>query len=189
KALFSQRFLTFAPARPPTSRVGTGFALPLVSSNIPGPVGPKTPRRCVMVPVTKPLFALTAADLMTAPLVTVPEAMSLQGAAHRLAQAGVTGAPVINGDGRCVGVLSATDFVHWVDRGPDHGPRACATSPAFCSAWQIVDASELPDEAVKHHMTRDPVAVAPATPVGELARKMIDAHIHRLIVVDAAGRP
>src|SRR5262249_29165895 len=127
--------------------------------------------------------------LMTAPLVTVPEAMSLQGAAHRLAQAGVTGAPVINGDGRCVGVLSATDFVHWVDRGPDHARTACAASPAFWSPWQIVEASELPDEPVKPHMPRDPVTVPPATPVGELARKMIDAHIHRLIVVDGAGKP
>src|SRR5262249_57062213 len=139
--------------------------------------GPKTRWKCVMTAVTKPLFSLTAADLMTAPLVTVSEEMSLRGAAHRLAQAAVTGAPVVNGNGRCVGVLSATDFVHWVDRGPDHGPTACAASPAFCSPWQIVDANELPDEAVKHHMTRDPVAVAPATPVRELARKMIDAPI------------
>jgi predicted transcriptional regulator len=27
------------------------------------------------------------------------------------------------------------------------------------------------------------------TPIGDLARMMIDAHIHRLIVVDDAGRP
>jgi CBS domain-containing protein len=38
-------------------------------------------------------------------------------------------------------------------------------------------------------MTPDPVMVKPATPITEVARKMIDAHIHRVVVVDEAGRP
>ena len=33
-------------------------------------------------------------------------------------------------------------------------------------------------------MTKDPVLVPPATRIGALARMMMDAHIHRLIVVD-----
>jgi CBS domain-containing protein len=38
-------------------------------------------------------------------------------------------------------------------------------------------------------MTPDPVTVRPGTPVKEVARLMLDAHIHRVIVVDARGRP
>jgi predicted transcriptional regulator len=141
-----------------------------------------------MVPSPTSLFSLTAADLMSAPPVTIPEEMSLRGAAHRLVQAAVTGAPVVNSEGRCIGVLSTTDFAHWMDR-EHHGPAACATAPAFCAPWQMVDAEELPDEIVHDLMTRDAVMVAASTLLTEVVRKMIDAHIHRVIVTDASRRP
>jgi len=141
-----------------------------------------------MIPETKPLFSLTAVDLMSASLVMVPEEMSLQGAAHLLAQAAVTGAPVVNSEGRCVGLLSATDFLHWMDR--DHHARvACAASPAFSASWQMVEPDALPDQAVSDYMTRDPITVCDTATIGELARKMVDVHIHRVIVVDNCGKP
>jgi len=46
-----------------------------------------------------------------------------------------------------------------------------------------------PSDAVRWHMTPDPVTAAPATPVTELARMMRDAHIHRVIVTDGDRRP
>ena len=38
-------------------------------------------------------------------------------------------------------------------------------------------------------MTADPVTVSPHTPIGKLARLMLDAHIHRVVVVDEQRRP
>jgi CBS-domain-containing membrane protein len=38
-------------------------------------------------------------------------------------------------------------------------------------------------------MTARLVTVEPSTPIGELARKMVDAHIHRVLVVADQGRP
>jgi CBS domain-containing protein len=38
-------------------------------------------------------------------------------------------------------------------------------------------------------MTTDLVSVTPQTRIGELARQMLDAHIHRLFVLDEKGRP
>jgi predicted transcriptional regulator len=38
-------------------------------------------------------------------------------------------------------------------------------------------------------MTQNPVAVAASTTLGELARKVLDFHIHRLIVMDTYGKP
>lgn len=38
-------------------------------------------------------------------------------------------------------------------------------------------------------MTADPVSVPPSTRLSELARSMLDAHIHWVIVVDALDRP
>lgn len=139
-----------------------------------------------MSPSLKPLLNWTAADLMSASVVMVPEEMSLQGAAHLLAQAHVTGAPVVNSEGRCVGVLSATDFVHWVDR---NHTRPKTPQNDFCASWQMVDPTELPEEAVSNYMTRDPVTATQTTSIGELARMMIDAHIHRVIVADKTGKP
>jgi CBS domain-containing protein len=141
-----------------------------------------------MAPALKSLLNLTATDLMSASVVMIPEEMSLQGAAHLLAQAHVTGVPVVNHEGRCVGVLSSTDVVRWVEKNRG-GHHATADRSSFCSVWQIVDPSELPEDAVHNYMTRDPVIVAPTTSIGALARMMIDAHIHRVIVVDHRGRP
>jgi predicted transcriptional regulator len=141
-----------------------------------------------MALATEYLFGRTAADLMSAPLILIPEEMSLKNAAHRLAEAGVTGAPVVNSEGCCIGVLSATDFVHWMDR-EHHGPAACAASPAFSAPWEIVEPDKLPDATVRDFMTQRPVAVAGTATLGELARKMLDFHIHRLIVMDKYGKP
>jgi predicted transcriptional regulator len=142
-----------------------------------------------MVPFPPTLFSLTAVDLMSAPLITIPEDMSLRGAAHRLVQAAVTGAPVVNSEGRCVGVLSTTDFMHWMDREHLPNPAACAASSAFCFPWEMIDPEHLPDDAVHDWMTRDPVMVGVNSPLVDVARKMIDARIHRVIVADASRRP
>src|SRR5207253_2309937 len=69
------------------------------------------------------------------------------------------------------------------------GVAACAASPAFCASWQIVDPDKLPDLTVRDYMTHDPVTVTSSATLGELARKMIDVHIHRVIVVDGFGKP
>ena len=52
-----------------------------------------------------------------------------------------------------------------------------------------MDPDKLPTHAVRHFMTTDPVTARPATPVGTLARTMLDAHIHRVIVVYEERRP
>jgi predicted transcriptional regulator len=91
--------------------------------------------------------------------------MTLRAAAQLLARENITGVPVVNGQGRCIGILSATDFLTLWAWGGDG------------------------DAEVRHHMTADPVTVPPTTPLGELARQMIDAHIHRVIVVDERQRP
>ena len=137
----------------------------------------------------KPLFEMTAQDLMTRSVVAVPEAMSLRTAAHLLHQSHVSGGPVIDAYGRCVGVLSATDFMTIVEKGDDDAKRRTENPGCYHSAWQMLDAQELPTDEVRRFMTDDPVTVSPATPVAELARMMVDAHIHRVIVVDGEGRP
>jgi len=138
---------------------------------------------------TKPLLEMTAADLMSRDLITIPRQMTLHGAAHRLSQSHVSGAPVTDEDGRCVGVLSATDLVRWVDVGRAPKQRCACQEGEYHSPWQIEEQSASPSDEVAQHMTTDVVTAPAKMRVGELARQMLDAHIHRVIIIDADGRP
>jgi CBS domain-containing protein len=137
----------------------------------------------------RPLETLTAADLMTRDVTSIPQAMSLRAAAEVLAREQISGAPVVDADGRCVGVLSTTDLARFA--GGSVRPRRVhrPIPPGVYADGQVVDLEFLPQEAVRWYMTADPVTAHPETPVRDLARMMLDAHIHRVIVVDGAGRP
>ncbi len=121
-----------------------------------------------MHPKKKSLLALTANDLMSRDVVAIPAGTTMRTAARTLAQARITGAPVVNGEGQCIGVLSASDFF----RGAVH--ENLEIDPA---------------DQVGQHMTSDPVTVDAATPIQQLARMMLDADIHRVIVVDTERQP
>jgi CBS domain-containing protein len=119
----------------------------------------------------------------------IPRAMSLRAAAHLLSEMQVSGAPVVDETGECIGVLSATDFMHSVGYGERCLRRPSFDSCCFHSAWQVGDEDKLPMDEVGSYMTTDLVTASPGTPIAELAREMIEAHIHRIIVVDARHRP
>lgn len=135
---------------------------------------------------SKPFLHLVASDVMSPDVVVVPQAMSLRTAARLLAHARVTGAPVVDGEGRCVGVISATDFLRWTGHPED---KAREPQSSCVCAWQIVESASLPEHHVAELMTHDLVTVAPGTAIHEIARKMLDAHIHRVVVLDDHARP
>jgi predicted transcriptional regulator len=139
-----------------------------------------------MATANKSLMSLCAADIMSRNIVMIPREMSLPGAARMLSRAAVTGAPIVDDTGCCIGVLSTTDFMHSVesDRQPPH--RLHGKVEGISQSWQIPEGEPEPGCSVEEFMTKDPVLVGPGTPIGELARIMMDAHIHRIIVVDMA---
>jgi len=65
----------------------------------------------------------------------------------------------------------------------------CNLPHCVLTDWQVVEVEKLPTAAVSQFMTADPVTAVPTTPIRILARRMIDAHIHHIIVVDANQRP
>jgi CBS-domain-containing membrane protein len=136
----------------------------------------------------KPLMSFTAEDLMSRNLVLLPRQMSLRAAAHLLSKSHVSGAPVVDDDNRCIGVLSATDFVHCVEKG-EHAATKRPHEPVYYSAWQLVEAESLPTDRVESYMTPDIVTAAPTTMIVRLARMMLDAHVHRVIIVNKQGTP
>lgn len=136
--------------------------------------------------VSKNLLEQTAEDLMSRDLLVIPRHMSVKAAAQQLSSAGVTGAPVVDSNGRCVGVLSAMDVLRFLDQGP-HAEQKCS-SACFCSDWGL-ELDSTPVDDVERYMTTDVITASPETPIGTLARTMLDAHIHRVIVVDSQERP
>jgi len=141
-----------------------------------------------MLATTHDLLNLTAADLMSRDVIAIPENMSLKGAARLLRNARISGAPVVDAAGRCIGVLSAGDFVRRVEREDRPAGEPCA-GHGLHSEWEVIDLETVPVDAVRACMSPDPVTVAPEVSISELARMMLDAHIHRVIVVDADNRP
>jgi CBS domain-containing protein len=135
-------------------------------------------------PAIRPFLGLTAADLMSTPVRTIPQETTLREAAHLFTRDRISGAPVVDAEGRCIGVLTSSDFVTWVDK--DGGGKAVH----FIAPWgEMIDIEDSRDSEIRHYMTAQPVAVEPTASIGELAQKMVDAHIHRVLVVVDQSRP
>ena len=117
-------------------------------------------KRATLQAAARPLLGLTAADLMTAPVMTIPEEMSLSEAARLLSGAHVSGAPVVDAEGRCVGVLSSSDFVTFSG---DGRRRAILSTSVF--AWIGVNAPK-PGSSVKSTFS----ASAPTLPAVSSSR-------------------
>lgn len=83
--------------------------------------------------IDKPVLALTAGDLMNRAVVRLPETMSLRDAARLLLQHQIGGAPVVDRQGRCVGALTAVDFLRLADRREDPSRPAAPPLPYSCS--------------------------------------------------------
>jgi CBS-domain-containing membrane protein len=186
-----------------------------------------------MVTTAEPLLALTVEDVMSREVVTIPRWMSMRDAAGLLRRSQISGAPVVDEQGRCMGVLSAADFLRWAEEGcptPANGsPPTCSyqvkgrlltgeeavictlaegSCPlqemrpitdgrhvAICrqphgvlADWQQVK-EDLPGGMVGDYMTTDVVSAGPWMPLPELARMMVDAHIHRVPILDERGWP
>lgn len=67
---------------------------------------------------------LTAGDLMSRDAGAIRDDLPLRDAAEWLTRRELHGAPVVDGGGRCVGVLSATDLVRWVAGRADANTRS-----------------------------------------------------------------
>lgn len=134
-------------------------------------------------------FGLTVADLMTTPVMTIPQETSLREAARLLMGCHISGAPIVDGDGRCLGVVSSSDFITVAGR-DESGSSEGSPKTCFISPWgEIIDIDESEDCEIRRFMKTPLVSVTPATLVGECARRMVDAHIHRVLVLAEDDRP
>lgn len=131
----------------------------------------------------------TAGDLVARAAVTVPQHMSLRGAARLLARQRATAAAVTDAEGRCVGVLPPAAFVGLAAREEARFGARAVPAAGVCSDWQVVEPAQAPADEACRHMHPDPPLVPPETPVAELAALVLKAGTPHAVVIDRQGRP
>jgi CBS domain-containing protein len=125
---------------------------------------------------------MKVADLMTVETVTVRPEQPLKDAARVLGARGVSGLPVVDGDGVVVGVLSEADILaKEVD-----GRRASSALLRFLEGPPLDDRFEA--VTVGEAMSAPAIVIGPERRIPEAAGVMLEEGINRLPVVDGDGR-
>jgi CBS domain-containing protein len=133
----------------------------------------------------------TVADLMTRDLLTVTPTTPLSEAIHTLVDRQISGLPVIDTDGKLVGVISESDLM-WREKGLDRPPYIMFLDSIIYlqnPAQHERDLHKVLGQTVGEVMTPHAISITADTTLPAAARIMHDKKIHRLPVVDADNRP
>ena len=131
---------------------------------------------------------ITASDLMNPRVLTIRHDMTVPELANFLVANDISGAPVEDGSGKLVGVVSLSDLAEVLveDDGEDGDRGALFFSSEWDEGLSAEEIEDLPADAteltVADIMTPDVYTVNEETPVSEIAEAMIANHIHRLLV-------
>jgi CBS domain-containing protein len=127
---------------------------------------------------------------MTREVATVPEDYSLAELVNFLSQRMITGAPVVDSNGRLLGVVSVTDVAR---HSASHTSqvRSSVTPDFYVRGWELVGEDvrnfsvEKPsDFTVRDIMTPVVFSVPENATVGEMAETMVSGRVHRLLVMN-----
>lgn len=135
---------------------------------------------------------LLARDVMTPHVVTVAEDMSTADLARFLIEHEISGAPVVDEQGRLVGVVSMTDLVrrNAQDAEEDARPGGGGFYRGDPYEFTLEDLGQKYVErqvmTVRDVMTPTVLTVEDTAPLSRVAATMLEHHVHRLIV--ARGR-
>lgn len=100
---------------------------------------------------------MIASDIMTRKVATIHPGASVQEAAQLLDQKRISGAPVVDPDGKIIGIITEADIISKVDR----------------EGLRVIDI-----------MSHDVIAVDEETPVNEIAALLTERKIKRVPVVE-----
>ncbi|NGM12890.1 CBS domain-containing protein [Verrucosispora sioxanthis] len=122
----------------------------------------------------------TVGDVMTGDVVSVRPDTSYREVVDTLMGRGVSAAPVVDPDGRVLGVVSEADLLHKIEAAGDERHRRIIGVRRVAAKAQATVAADL--------MTVPAVVVEPTASVAAAARRMEAARVKRMPVVDADRR-
>ena len=124
---------------------------------------------------------MRAKNIMRKQVITVESWLTLQELAKIFEEKQITGAPVVDEAGAVVGVVSQTDLVRTRSEAPAGVPlyHRELEEPTRAIGMHF---EELEETRVERIMTPGAISVDEETPVEELAKVMVERHIHRLLV-------
>jgi CBS domain-containing protein len=136
--------------------------------------------------VNRLLNTLKAGNIMSKTVVLLEQEMALVQAAALLAEKNISGAPVVNSDGKLVGVVSEKDFLREMGFGATPSFMQIAT---HCLNNKSCMIGRLHNRTVGHIMTKPPITGAPEMTIGTISALFAERGINRLPIVDDDGRP
>jgi predicted transcriptional regulator len=138
-----------------------------------------------MTHCTTRLADLRVEDAMAREVIAVSVHSTMSEAADVLMEAGISGAPVVDHEGRCVGVLTGCDYVR--ERAAAHDEDGGAISLRGDAGGFRVWIED--QDLVRRRMSTGVQTIDRRRSLLDAARFMCGQHVHRLIVVDANHRP
>jgi CBS domain-containing protein len=130
---------------------------------------------------------MRAQDVMTSPAITVGPETPVAEIAALLVERGISAVPVVDAGGRAVGIVSEGDLLRRSEIGTER-PRSQWLELLLDRSAQAADFSKAHGLLARDVMTRDVIAVAPDTGLGEIAQILEQRRIKRVPVVKD-GRP
>lgn len=128
-------------------------------------------------------------DVMNPDIMTVADDMTTDELARYLTEHEISGAPVVDGQGHLIGVVSMTDIGRQMAEPSEFSSSARSEfyrdTPDYLSLEDL--AQRFVEEravAVRDVMTPVVHQVAASAPVSQAAKMMIQHHIHRLVVTE-----
>lgn len=135
-------------------------------------------------------MTLTAGDIMSKHVVQIPSTGTLKEAAAILREHEISGAPVVDEAQRCVGMLSASDFVRKEseDAELDKEGQSFRGDEYLLEHERDFHIGDTGEDCVSEHMSTAVQTVRVDTPIIAVAREICAEHIHRVVVLDESNR-
>ena len=124
-------------------------------------------------------------EIMTAPVTVVKGDQTLEQAARLMLDNSIGGVPIVDDEGKVVGIVTESDF-----SAKEHAiPFSRIYAPQLFGEWMSKEGIEKAYEAarkitVDKIMSAPVVTISPEDTVAEAERKMLEHRIHRVVVVE-----
>jgi predicted transcriptional regulator len=128
-------------------------------------------------------------DIMTMKVIVLTPDMGIVEAAKILMESHINGAPVLDKEGKLVGILCRDDLISQQKKLPlpSYFVVLDGIIPMISSKHIEKEMDKIAATNVEHAMTTKPITITPETDIEVVASLMVDKKIHTLPVIDSKG--